>query len=123
MQGTLSSPREPPYLCLMDYRHALGQTDDTIVAVATAVGQGALAVLRVSGPQSWELVDACFSAAGSTPWLQRSPRTAVFGTFTAPDGSTLDEVLSLGFRAPASFTGEDSAELSFHGSPYIARTA
>jgi len=107
----------------MDYRHALGQTDDTIVAVATAVGQGALAVLRVSGPRSWEIVNACFCAAGRTPWLQRSPRTAVFGTFAAPDGSLLDEVLAIGFLAPASFTGEDSAELSFHGSPYIARTA
>lgn len=94
-----------------------------MVAVGTAVGQGALAVIRVSGPRAWEFVGAYFQPANRLPWVEQRPRTAHFGAFLDAHGTLLDEVVAVGYRGPASYSGDDVVELSFHGSPYIVRTA
>ena len=107
----------------MDFRHSLGDPSDTVVAVGTAVGQGALAVIRVSGPRAWECVGAFFQPANRLPWVEQCPRTAHFGAFLDAHGALLDEVVAVGYRGPASYSGDDVVELSFHGSPYIVRTA
>lgn len=88
---------------------------DTIVAPATATG-GALAVLRISGPDALAIGDRIFR--GRVPLAACPGHTVRFGRVVA-DGRTLDEVVATLFRAPHSYTGEDTVELSCHGSPYI----
>jgi tRNA modification GTPase len=89
---------------------------DTIAAVATPPGTGAVALLRLSGPQAWTIADTIFH--GRSP-LQ--PRRAIHGTITDQSGLVLDDVLATAFRGPASFTGEDTVEISCHGGPLVTR--
>ncbi len=91
---------------------------DTIVAISTPQGLGAIGMIRISGDAAVEIADRVFSkniadAAGYS---------LHFGQILK-DGSILDEVLLSVFRAPRSFTREDVVEISFHGSPYILREA
>ncbi len=81
---------------------------DTIAAIATAAGSGAIGVVRVSGPAASAIATA---VAGRLP----PPRTAALRTFRDAGGTALDEGLVLFFPAPASATGEDVAELHGHG--------
>jgi tRNA modification GTPase len=87
---------------------------DTICALATAPG-GALGIIRISGPQSLEILSHIFTRN----LTQAQPNTIHYGHIK--DGSEIiDEVLVSIFRAPHSYTGEDSAEISCHGSRYIS---
>ena len=95
---------------------------DTICAIATAQG-GAIGVIRVSGPEAISITAQHFRPIGGAPLTERKARTAVFGHLVAGDGSMLDEVLVTLFRAPHSYTGEDSVEISCHGSSYILQQA
>ena len=92
--------------------------DDTICAVATRPG-GALGIVRVSGPEAIRLTDSIFRAASGHPLASAAPYTLSFGQIVDADGSIVDEVLISVFRAPHSFTGQDSTEISCHGSAYI----
>jgi tRNA modification GTPase len=92
---------------------------DTIVAAATPPGIGALAVVRLSGPGSIALAEAVFR--GRTPVSEAPARTLLHGEVIGADGEGIDEVLLASFRAPHSFTGEDSVEISCHGGPYLVR--
>jgi len=94
----------------------LPETSDTIAALATPPGAGALAVIRISGP-------AAFDAASS--FLSPAPRGlhAAARLLSVKDGSALvDRAVVVFYRGPASYTGEDTVEISCHGSPYIIRT-
>ena len=88
----------------------------TIVALATPPGVGAIGVIRLSGAAAIAIADRIFR--GKKLERQKS-HTAHFGRITDAQGRTLDEVLVTVFRAPHSYTGEDTAEISCHGSPYI----
>ena len=88
---------------------------DTIAAPATAAG-GALAVVRISGGDALTVCDRIFR--GRTPLAEAEGYTVHYGHIMA-DGRTLDDVLVTVFRAPRSYTGEDAAEISCHGSQYI----
>lgn len=88
---------------------------DTIAAPATAAG-GALAVIRVSGGDALTICDRIFR--GRTPLADAEGYTVHYGHIAA-EGRTLDDVLVTVFRAPRSYTGEDAAEISCHGSQYI----
>lgn len=95
---------------------ALPDLHSTIVALATPPGIGAIGLIRVSGPQALTLVDAMFKGKR----LENQPgHTAHFGKIVSPEGRILDEVLATVFKAPHSYTGEDTVEISCHGSPYI----
>jgi tRNA modification GTPase len=83
-------------------------TADTIYALASGAAAGAVAVLRLSGPGTCEAVKRL---AGSLP----PPRRASLRRLRAPDGEILDHALMLWFPGPASYTGEDAAELHLHG--------
>ena len=85
----------------------------TICALATAPG-GALGIIRISGPQSLEILSRIFSKN----LTDAEPNTIHYGHIRNGD-DILDEVLVSVFRAPHSYTGEDSAEISCHGSRYI----
>ena len=91
---------------------------DTICAIATAPG-GAIGVIRVSGPEAIVATDRIFRPMSGAPLAQRKPRTAVFGHIIGARGEVVDEVLVTHFCGPHSYTGEDSVEISCHGSSYI----
>src|SRR5690606_17570016 len=88
---------------------------ETIVALATATGNGAIAVIRMSGVDAITIVNQVFKGKDL---LQQPSHTIHFGTIRDGD-EVLDEVLVSLFIGPNSFTGEDSVELSTHNSRYI----
>ncbi|HTV98103.1 MAG TPA: tRNA uridine-5-carboxymethylaminomethyl(34) synthesis GTPase MnmE [Steroidobacteraceae bacterium] len=85
---------------------------DTIVAIASAPGRGAVGVLRVSGPQVPRIAGALL---GTLP----APRLARFGRFRDASGASIDQGIALYFPAPASFTGEEVLELQGHGGALV----
>lgn len=89
--------------------------DDTIVALATAPGIGAIAVIRLSGPKA---IDICNRLFPSKDLLQQPSHTLHVGSIAAA-GRIIDEVVVSLFKGPRSYTGEHVVELSCHGSPYI----
>ena len=91
---------------------------DTICAIATAPG-GAIGIIRVSGPDAIAITDRLFTPASGNPLAERAAYTLTFGQILSPAGEVVDEVLVSLFRAPHSYTGEDSVEISCHGSAYI----
>lgn len=90
--------------------------EDTICAISTPAGTGGIAVIRISGSKAIETVMKSWRGADLR---KAATHTAHFGTIVYPDGETLDEVVSTVFRCPHSFTGEDTVELSCHGSQWI----
>ena len=89
---------------------------DTICALATPPG-GAIAIVRVSGPDAVAITGSIFSKS-----LEKAEGyTLHFGQIKDMDGKELDDVLVSVFRAPHSYTGEDSTEISLHGSSYIVK--
>ena len=98
-------------------------SNDTICAVATAPGMGAIAVVRMSGPQSHDILCKLFFQHGKPfPKEKIQGHKTFFGHLMIPSeaqNETLDEVLVTFFTAPHSFTGEDSVEISVHGSVYV----
>ncbi len=92
--------------------------DDTICAVATRAG-GALGVVRVSGPDAIRLTDSIFRSVSKHPLASAAPYSLCYGQIVEADGTAIDDVLVSVFRAPHSFTGQDSTEISCHGSQYI----
>lgn len=93
---------------------AMMPATDTIAALATPVGTAAIAVLRVSGPQTAALTRAIF---GELP----PPRAARHADFRNVAGELVDDVLFTFFAGPNSYTGEDTLEISGHGNPFIAQ--
>jgi len=90
--------------------------DDTIAAIATPLGEGGLAVVRLSGPEALAVADRCFVPVGRTSSM---PSTALTHTIhfggVVRDGQRIDEVLLAVMRAPRTFTREDVVEITCHG--------
>ena len=93
-------------------------TNDTIVALATASGSGAVAIIRVSGNDSFSIVNSIFKPKGNKNILSEASHTIHLGNII-DDHKTLDEALISLFRNPKSYTGEDVIEINCHGSSYI----
>jgi tRNA modification GTPase len=85
--------------------------NDTICAISTAQG-GAIGVIRVSGPRAIETVAEIFVPIGGKPLKERRNFSLTFGKIFSNGGEIIDEVLVSIFRAPHSYTGEDSVEIS-----------
>ncbi len=92
---------------------------DTIAAVATAPGQGAISLVRLSGPQALAIANRVFHSRRKDNRLP--PRRAVLGTIQDLTGAPVDEVLLTNFPGSASFTGEDTVEISCHGGVLVTR--
>lgn len=90
-------------------------TTDTICALATPNGVGAIGIIRLSGSNSWRIVSSLFSKN----LLNTSTHTVHFGTVSTLNGELIDEVLVTVFEHGKSFTGEESVEISCHGSTFI----
>ena len=89
--------------------------NDTIVAIATSPGVGAIGVIRLSGDKVFEITNTLFPAKN----LAEQPANTLHVGYLKEDNTILDEVVISIFKAPFSYTGEDVIEISCHGSPYI----
>ncbi|MDG1672799.1 MAG: tRNA uridine-5-carboxymethylaminomethyl(34) synthesis GTPase MnmE, partial [Flavobacteriaceae bacterium] len=92
--------------------------EDTIIALATASGAGAIAVLRVSGPKAISVSNTLFKSIHDKNLLNQPTHTIHLGHIVDGD-RVLDEVLVSIYKNPQSYTGEDVVEISCHGSSYI----
>jgi tRNA modification GTPase len=90
--------------------------EDTIIAPATPSGVSALAVIRVSGNDAISIVNSCFSKD-----IKKADGYTIHYGHILDGTKKVDEVLLSIFRNPKSYTGEDSVEISGHGSPYIVQ--
>ncbi len=90
--------------------------DDTIAAIATPLGEGGLAVVRLSGPQALTVAEQCFQPVGKSSQMPAAApsHTIHYGRIVRA-GRTVDEVLLSIMRAPRTFTREDVVEISCHG--------
>ena len=93
--------------------------EDTIAAVATPPGFGAISIIRVSGPDTFRVADLIFE--GKRKISESEYHTIHYGRLVNELGDTTDDVLISVFKAPNSYTGEDSVEINIHGSPFIAK--
>lgn len=89
---------------------------DTIIALSTPQGSGAIGVIRLSGPKAINIVDTFFFGKNL---LQATPNAVYYGKIKHEDGSILDECLVTLFKGPRSYTKEDVIEISCHGSSFI----
>src|SRR5271169_2285036 len=92
----------------------MARPKDTIAALATPAGTAALAILRISGTDTARLAREIFGAAPP-------PRAATHCDYVDRGGAVVDDVIAILYTGPNSYTGEDSLEISCHGSPFIAQ--
>jgi tRNA modification GTPase len=97
----------------------LDQLQGTIIALSTAPGVGAIAVIRLSGDDAIAITNSAFRGKNL---LEQESHTAHFGTIRNEEGEIIDEVVATLFIAPKSFTKENVVEISCHGSPYIVQS-
>jgi tRNA modification GTPase len=93
--------------------------DETIVAIATPTGQGAIGVVRLSGAKAHGMADAVFVARNGQKLADIRGYTARLGAVYDADGHRVDEVVALVYRAPKSYTGQDAVELMCHGGEVV----
>jgi len=94
--------------------------DDTITAISTPPGTGAIAMIRLSGSRAVEIADKVFISPAGKQLKDQSPNTLHFGSISDGD-ELIDEVVAGIYKAPYSYTGENMVEISCHGSPYIQK--
>ena len=92
---------------------------DTIAAIATPLGTGAVGIIRLSGPDSLKVLSEVFSPYKLAGMQNAQPYTMYVGRLEC--GGVKDKALAVYFRAPASYTGEDMAELHCHGGAALLR--
>ena len=89
----------------------------TIAAIATPHAAGGIAVIRISGDTAISVAQQCFRSTGGKSLAEMSGYTCAYGSFLDTTGSELDDGIATVFRAPHSYTGEDTVEFQCHGSP------
>ncbi|MBL7011297.1 MAG: tRNA uridine-5-carboxymethylaminomethyl(34) synthesis GTPase MnmE [Kiritimatiellales bacterium] len=94
-------------------------TTDTIAAIATPPGEGGVGIVRISGSNVWKIADEMFQ--GSENPSSKEGGTFVFGKVIDAAGAEIDEGFCLIFRAPKSYTGEDTVEIQGHGGSVVLR--
>ena len=92
--------------------------EECICALATPAG-GAIGIIRLSGAQAIEITDKIFTPANGKSLVDAKPNTLHYGEVKDKEGNTIDDALVSVFKAPHSYTGENSTEISCHGSRYI----
>jgi tRNA modification GTPase len=97
--------------------------EDTIAAIATPIGEGGLAVIRISGKEALVVADRCFRPGSKQgPAVVTAPSHTIHYGHVVRGGRTLDEVLLSVMRAPRTFTGEDVVEITCHGGVLASKT-
>ena len=97
----------------------IGRFGNTIAAIATPIGRGAISVIRVSGEAAILKVASRFK--GKKNLSSAQSHTAHYGRIVDDNNETVDEVVCTIYRAPKSFTGEDTVEISCHGGIFVTR--
>ena len=93
-------------------------TADTIAAISTPVGEGGIGIVRVSGPEAIAMAAKVFRAKSGKDIARQKSHTVRFGSAVdAESGEDVDQALATVFRAPHSYTGDDTVEISTHGGP------
>ena len=92
---------------------------DTIAAISTPSGPGAIGILRLSGPKAASIAEKCFQPLGPKGLRDHPPRALVYGDLLDSGGQPIDRVLCTYSLGPSSYTGEDTAEFQCHGSPMV----
>src|SRR3989442_1110 len=95
-------------------------TEDTIAAISTPLGEGGIAIVRLSGPRAVEIADAIFVSTRGKP-SSFPTHTIHFGSI-GHNGDRLDQVMLSVMRAPRTYTAEDVIEINSHGGPLVARS-
>ena len=93
--------------------------NDTIAAISTPQGPGAIGILRLSGPEAVSAAEKCFKPLGPKGLRDHPPRALVYGDLLDSGGQPIDRVLCTYSLGPSSYTGEDTAEFQCHGSPMV----
>ena len=91
------------------------EQEETISAVCTALGEGAIGIIRVSGEKALAVGEQIFKAASGKKLAAYAPNTLVYGHVLDTDGSVVDEVMAVYMKAPHSYTAEDVVEIQCHG--------
>jgi len=94
--------------------------DETIIAMATAMGETSIHILRLSGSKSGAIIEECFEPQNMERWGRGENFTLNLGVFK-DESKVLDEVLVGRMLAPSSYTGEDVFEINCHGGPFVAQ--
>lgn len=95
---------------------------ETIAAICTALGEAALAVIRISGPGAFEVADGCFQASGTKGTKpSRMPSHTIQHGHVVRNGAEVDEVMLTAMRAPRTFTREDVVEIGCHGGVLVTQ--
>ena len=92
----------------------------TIAAIATALGEASIGVVRISGDGAVTVADRVFQSVSGKALTECTGYSALFGYIEA-DGEKIDEAVALVFLAPKSYTGENVVELSVHGGSFVVR--
>lgn len=95
--------------------------DKTIAAIATPVGEGGIGTVRISGNDATAIADKVFCPVSNKKLQQSEGYRAHFGQIIS-NGKTIDQAVALVFKAPKSYTGEDTVELSVHGGEFVVRS-
>jgi len=99
----------------------MNYTEGTIAAISTALGEGGIGIVRISGDESFKITEALFEPVSGLATKERKNRTLYLGQIVDPDtGEYVDEVLAAVFRAPHTYTREDMTEIHCHGG-YMAQ--
>ncbi|MRJ07903.1 tRNA uridine-5-carboxymethylaminomethyl(34) synthesis GTPase MnmE [Ornithobacterium rhinotracheale] len=93
--------------------------EETIIAPATGMQSAAIAVLRISGEKAFEITEKCFKPKNKKRKISEKSHALIFGDMVDNNGNWIDEVLVSVFKNPNSYTGEDTVEISCHGSSFI----
>jgi tRNA modification GTPase len=101
----------------MNFVHKYNLTEDTIAAIATPIGDGAIAIIRISGKNTLSIVNKIFSK----DIFKIKSHTATYGKIIDEKKQTIDYVLLLLMKGPKSYTGEDSVEIQCHGGRFITK--
>ena len=95
------------------------QDDSTIAAIATARGEGGIAIVRVSGPRARAILEGAFAPASG----EMAGRRLTYGRVVDAAGAVIDEAMAVFLPAPRTYTREDVAEIQCHGGSVAARRA
>mgnify|MGYP003376506067 CR=1 FL=1 len=95
--------------------------EQTIAAVATAPGEGGIGIVRVSGPESYEILKKIFRRPAGERMETMENRRLIYGNIVDSSGSVIDEAMVVYMKAPHTYTGEDVAEIQCHGSSISLR--
>lgn len=96
-------------------------SERTIAAIATPLGEGGISVIRISGADAISIADKCFFTFSGKALSSLDGYQAAYGKVTDTQDNTIDDAVALVFRAPKSYTGENTVEISVHGGTVVAR--